>query len=68
MNDRSSISLNAVWILVVRVVQNFVVVFDSIVQKKKRMNPQNKDPPLTLPRLRLTQSCPQQTLRHKRQI
>ena len=76
MNDSSSISLNAVWdeetqgvsILVVRVVHNFVVVFDKYRVEEKRKDPQSKYPPLTLPRLCLTQSCPQQTLRLKCRI
>ena len=42
-----------------QVVHSFVVIFNCIEEeKKKRKNPLNKDPPLTLPRL---QSCPQQT-------
>jgi len=54
------VKTRGVWILVFRVVHNFVVLFDCTEEKKKkkRKNPPNKDPPLTLPRL---QSCPQQT-------
>jgi len=42
--------------------------YSTSIEQKKGKNPQNKDHPLTLPRLRLTKSCPQQSLRHKHQI